>query len=71
MSDAVASIDGTERLELYGKIQAQVADDQPGIYMYHSTQLEVRRTWLMGSGIEWNPMYGYYWYHIWKDFYSQ
>jgi peptide/nickel transport system substrate-binding protein len=67
--DAVMTSNRTERLDIYGKIQAQVAYDQPSIYMYQPRQFEVRRTWLMGSGLEWNPMHGYYWYHIWKDFF--
>jgi peptide/nickel transport system substrate-binding protein len=58
----------TERLNLYDMIQAQVAHDQPSIYMYQPRQFEVRRAWLRGSGLEFNPMHGYYWYHIYEDY---
>ncbi|MFX1416671.1 MAG: ABC transporter substrate-binding protein [Promethearchaeota archaeon] len=67
--DAVMTTNRTEKLELYGMIQAQVADDQPCIYMYQPTQFEVRQNHMRGIGLEWNPMHGYYWYHIWKDYF--
>jgi peptide/nickel transport system substrate-binding protein len=66
--NASKSTDPAERLEIYGRIQEQVAYDQPSIYMYQPRRLEVRRAWLQGSGLELNPMHGYYWYHIYKDY---
>jgi peptide/nickel transport system substrate-binding protein len=66
--NASRSTDTAERLDLYGKIQNQVAYDQPSIYMYQPRQFTVRRAWLKGSGLEFNPMHGYYWYHIYKDY---
>jgi len=66
--NASKSTVSSERLDLYGKIQAQVAYDQPSIYMYQPKQFTVRRAWLKGSGLEFSPMHGYYWYHIWKDY---
>jgi peptide/nickel transport system substrate-binding protein len=66
--NASRSTDTAERLDLYGKIQAQVAYDQPSIYMYQPSQFTVRRAWLKGSGLQFSPMHGYYWYHIYKDY---
>jgi peptide/nickel transport system substrate-binding protein len=66
--NASKSTDTAERLELYGKIQAQVAYDQPSIYMYQPKQFTVRRAWLKGSGLDWSPMHGVYYYHIYKDY---
>jgi len=66
--DGRESTDSNERQELYGKIQEQVAYDQPSIYMYQPREFTVRRAWLAGSGLAYNPMHGYYWYHIYKDF---
>ncbi|MHA2601029.1 MAG: ABC transporter substrate-binding protein [Candidatus Thorarchaeota archaeon SMTZ1-83] len=66
--NASRSTDSAERLGLYGKIQAQVAYDQPSIYMCQPRQFTVQRAWLQGSGLKYNPMHGYYWYHIYKDY---
>jgi len=66
--NASRATDPAERLDLYGKIQAQVAYDQPSIYMYQPRQFTVRRAWLQGSGLQFSPMHGYYWYHIYKDY---
>jgi len=66
--NASESTSGEERLDLYGRIQAQVAHDQPSIYMYQPRQFEARRAWVQGSGLNYNPMHDYYWYHMWKDY---
>jgi peptide/nickel transport system substrate-binding protein len=66
--NASKSTDPAERLEIYGRIQEQVAYDQPCIYMYQPREFTVRRAWLRGTGLEFNPMHGYYWYHIYKDY---
>ncbi len=66
--DARETTDTNTRLQLYNMIQEQVAHDQPSIYIYQPRQFEVRRAWLQGSGLQVNPMHGYYWYHIWKDY---
>jgi len=66
ITDAMRLSNTTERLKLYSMIQAQVAYDQPSIYMYQPRHFEVRGNWLKGSGLEFNPMHGYYWYHIYE-----
>ena len=68
ITQAKQSTNTAERLVLYGKIQEQVAYDQPSIYMYQPREFRVWRSFLMGSGLEWNPMHTYYWYHIHKDY---
>jgi len=64
---AIRSVNRTERLEIYNKIQKQVAYDQPSIYMFQNKQFTVRRSWLKGSGLAFHPMHEIYWYHIYKD----
>jgi peptide/nickel transport system substrate-binding protein len=66
--NASKSNDPAKRLDLYAKIQAQVTYDQPSIYMYQPREFEVRRAWLEGSGLEYSPVHGYYWYHIYKNY---
>ncbi|MFX1602159.1 MAG: ABC transporter substrate-binding protein [Promethearchaeota archaeon] len=66
--NASESTSSAERLDLYGKIQEQVAHDQPSIYLYQPRQFEVRRAWMQGSGLNYNPMHDYYCYHMWKDY---
>jgi hypothetical protein len=66
--DASESAGNAERLDLYGRIQAQVAHDQPSIYMYQPRQFEAHRAWVQGSGLNYNPMHDYYWFHLWKDY---
>nr|KXH70691.1 MAG: hypothetical protein AM324_09745 [Candidatus Thorarchaeota archaeon SMTZ1-83] len=66
--NASASTSSEERLDLYGRIQAQIAHDQPSIYLYQPRQFETHRAWAKGSGLNFNPMHDYYWYHIWKDY---
>ena len=68
ITQAKQSTNSSERLELYGKIQKQVAYDQPSIYIFQPREFRVWRSWLKGSGLEWNPMHGAYWYHIYKDY---
>ena len=68
ITQAKQATDDNVRQELYNKIQAQVAYDQPSIYMYQPKQFTVRRAWLHGSGLEFSPMHSYYWYHIYKDY---
>ena len=58
--NASKSTSSAERLDLYGKIQTQVAYDQPSIYMYQPKQFTVRRAWLAGTGLDWSPMHGVY-----------
>jgi peptide/nickel transport system substrate-binding protein len=65
---AKQSNNATERLELYGRIQKQIAYDQPSFYTHQPKEFRVWRTWLKGSGLEWNPMHNDYWYHIYKDY---
>ncbi len=66
--NASESTSSAERLDLYRQIQEQVAHDQPSIYLYQPRQFETHRAWTKGSGLNFNPMHDYYWYHIWKDF---
>jgi len=68
ITQAKQATDDNVRQNLYNKIQAQVAYDQPSIYMYQPKQFTVRRAWLQGSGLEFSPMHGTYWYHIYKDY---
>jgi peptide/nickel transport system substrate-binding protein len=68
ITQAKQATDDNVRQGLYNKIQAQVAYDQPSIYMYQPKQFTVRRAWLQGSGLEFGPMHGTYWYHIYKDY---
>ncbi|MFW9911991.1 MAG: ABC transporter substrate-binding protein [Candidatus Thorarchaeota archaeon] len=68
ITQAKRSTNVTERVELYGKIQKQVAYDQPSVYLYQPREFRVWRSWLKGSGLEWSPMHTYYWYHIYKDY---
>jgi ABC-type oligopeptide transport system substrate-binding subunit len=65
--EAIQPISEAERLEIYNKIQKQVAYDQPSIYMLQNKQFTVRRSWLKGSGLAFNPMHEIYWYHIYKE----
>lgn len=67
--NASKSIVPSERLDLYGKIQAQVAYDQPSIYMYQPKEFTVYKAWMKGSGLVYNPMLsGWYWFHLYKDY---
>lgn len=65
--DAKESTSSNERLQLYSQIQEIVAYDQPCVYLYQSREFRVYRSWLRGSGLSWNPMHEYYWYHIYKS----
>lgn len=61
------STSSSERLQIYSQMQEIVARDQPSVYLYQSREFRVYRAWLRGNGLAWNPMHGYYWYHIYKD----
>lgn len=65
--DAIQPISEAERLGIYNKMQRQAAHDQPSIYMFQNKQFTVRRSWLKGSGLAFNPMHEIYWYHIYKE----
>jgi peptide/nickel transport system substrate-binding protein len=67
---AINTTSSNERQQLYSQIQEIVAHDQPSIYLYQPREFRVYRSWLRGSGLAWNPMHGYYWYHIYKDYES-
>ena len=60
-------ITDAERMEIYNKMQKQVAYDQPSIYIYQGEQFMVRSSLLKGSGLAFNPMHEIYWYHMYKD----
>ncbi|MFX1472967.1 MAG: ABC transporter substrate-binding protein [Promethearchaeota archaeon] len=64
------STSSLERLHLYSQLQEIVAYDQPSVYIYQPREFRVYRSWLAGLGMIWNPMHGYYWYHIYKDYLS-
>ncbi len=56
------------RQDYYNEMQELVAFDQPCIYLYQPKEFRVWRAWLRGSGLEFNPIHGIYWYHIYKDY---
>jgi len=58
----------TVRQTLYDRIQHEIAHGQPSIYIYQLTEFMVRRAWLEGSGLIYNPMHGHYWYHVHKTY---
>ncbi|MHA2003093.1 MAG: ABC transporter substrate-binding protein [Candidatus Thorarchaeota archaeon] len=66
IGDAKASSDPDIRQGYYNLIQEQVAYDQPSIYMYQPKEFRVWRDWLKGTGLNFSPMHGYYWFHIHK-----
>ena len=64
---AIQPMNDAERMEIYNKIQRQVAYDQVSIYIYQGKQFTVRSSSLKGSGLAFNPMHEIYWYHMYKD----
>ncbi len=70
ITQARQSTNATERLELYSRIQKQMAYDQPSIYTFQAREFRVWRNWLWGDGLGYNPMHGFYWYHMYKDYSS-
>jgi ABC-type oligopeptide transport system substrate-binding subunit len=51
-------------------IQQEVAEDAPYLWILQQTEFRAWRSWLIGEGLVFNPMHGFYFYEICKDYVS-
>ncbi|MGY5858196.1 MAG: ABC transporter substrate-binding protein, partial [Candidatus Thorarchaeota archaeon] len=52
----------------YSQIQEILSEDAPYLWMYQPTEFRTWRAWLHGDGLVYNPMHGYYFYHMYKAY---
>ncbi len=65
---AKAETNLTKRMEYYNIINDRLADLAPYLWVYQATEFRTWRTWLHGDGLVYNPMHGFYFYHMYKTY---
>ena len=58
----------TIRQQYFDWIQESVAEDCPYLWVYQVIDFRTWRSWLQGEGLTFNPMHGFYWFHMFKDY---
>ncbi|MFX1272503.1 MAG: ABC transporter substrate-binding protein [Promethearchaeota archaeon] len=66
----LATIDPLEQQMYMALIQQEVANDVPYLWIQQQTEFRTWRSWLLGEGLGFNPMHGFYFYEIHKDYIS-
>lgn len=65
---AKAEADLDIRKEYYDRINDILAEESPYLWVYQATEFRTWRAWLDGDGLEYNPMHGIYFYHVFKNY---
>ncbi|MFX1473843.1 MAG: hypothetical protein ACFFBM_15140, partial [Promethearchaeota archaeon] len=66
----LAALDPLEQQMYIGLIQQELANDVPYLWIQQQTEFRTWRSWLLGEGLVFNPMHGFYFYEMHKDYIS-
>jgi len=55
-------------MQYYNIINDVCAEEAPYLWVYQATEFRTWRAWLHGDGLVFNPMHGFYFYHMYKTY---
>jgi len=65
---AKTETDASARMAYYNTINDICAEEAPYLWVYQATEFRTWRAWLHGDGLVYNPMHGFYFYHMYKTY---
>jgi peptide/nickel transport system substrate-binding protein len=65
---AKAETDPDTRMGYYNIINDECAEEAPYLWVYQATEFRTWRAWMHGDGLVYNPMHGFYFYHMYKTY---
>jgi ABC-type transport system substrate-binding protein len=66
----LATIDPLVQQTYIDLIQKEVANDVPYLWIQQQSEFRTWRSWLLGEGLVFNPMHGFYFFEMHKDYTS-